>query len=99
MSVKRELKAIDEAIEESLNVARKHEEKRTAKSRREVYQKALKEVQDVAGDTAMAELSGWIQARIREDKSPPAGRSVRKQGARICREYGEEISTGSWLGA
>lgn len=99
MPVKRELKAIDEAIDESLNVAQKHEEKQKARSRREVYQKALKEVQNVAGNTAMAELSGWIQARIREEQNPPSGRSVRKQGARICREHGEEISTGSWLGA
>ena len=64
-----------------------------------VYRKALKEVQQIAGNDPMRELGGWIRDRIRTKEDLPSGRTVRKKGAEICRDRGKDISTGSWLGA
>lgn len=99
MSVTKEMDAIEATIDETLDVGSKRTARKKAKSRLEVYEKALKEVQQVAGNDPMRELSGWIQSEIREDAEPPSGRRVRQEGADICRDHGETISTGSWLGA
>lgn len=99
MSVSEEMNRIERTIEETLDVARRREAKQKANSRIEVYRKALKEVRQVAGNDAMRELGAWIRERIEASGDPPSGRDVRQKGAAICREHGEEISTGSWLGA
>ena len=99
MSVKDALREIDAAVEESFDRARRHEERRNARSRRNVYEKALREVRRIAGDEGMWALSQWITKQMREEKNVPSGRRVRQQGARICRKNGYEVSTGSWLGA
>lgn len=46
-----------------------------------------------------ATLAEWIREEIRTQESFPSARTVRKQGARICRESGHDVSTGSWLDA
>lgn len=99
MPVSEEMDRIEQTIDETFDVARKREAKQKAKSRTEVYRKALKEVRQVAGSDAMRELSAWVRERIEESGEAPSGRDVRQQGAAICREHGEEVSTGSWLGA
>lgn len=99
MSVAEEMSEIEVTIEQTLDVARKRDAKKKAKSRLNVYRKALKEVQRIAGNGPMRELADWIRGEIRETESPPSGRAVRQAGAEICRDSGEEVSTGSWLGA
>lgn len=99
MSVDQEMRDIEATIERTLDVGRRRKAKQTAKSRIEVYRKALSEVQRIAGDGPMRELADWIREQIGDVGSPPSGRAVRKQGAALCRASGEEVSTGSWLGA
>lgn len=99
MAVREEMNGIERTIDETLDVARRREERQKAKSRIEVYRKALTEVRQVAGNDAMRELGAWIRERIEDRGEPPSGRDVRQRGAAICRDHGEEVSTGSWLGA
>ena len=99
MSVKEEMRGIEATIEESIDIARKRDAAKKAKSRTKTYEKALREVQRIAGDSQMRTLAGWIREEIRETESFPSGRAVRKKGADICRRSGNEVSTGSWLGA
>ena len=99
MPVEAEMTEIESTIEETLDTARKREERKRKKSRMEVYRKALKEVQRIAGNDPMRGLAGWIRERIRTEGRLPSGRDVRKKGAEICRDNGKEVSTGSWLGA
>lgn len=99
MSVNEEMSEIEATIEERIDIARKRDADRKAKSRKKTYRKALQEVQRVAGDSQMRTLADWIREEIRETESFPSGRAVRKKGADICRQSGNEVSTGSWLGA
>lgn len=99
MSVSDEMNAIEDTIEETLDVAQQRSAKQKAQSRLEVYRKALREVRRLTGNDPMHELGEWIRAEIRDDANPPSGRDVRQKGAEICRNEGEDISTGSWLGA
>ena len=99
MPVKGEMAEIESTIEQTLDLNRKRDAKKKAKSRINVYRKALKEVQQIAGNDPMRELADWICDQIRTKETLPSGRTVRKKGAEICRDHGKEISTGSWLGA
>lgn len=99
MSIKEEMAGIERTVDETFDVNRKRDAKRKAQSQKKVYRKALEEVQRIAGNDPMRELAEWIRERIREGDEPPSGRAVRKKGAAICRENGNEVSTGSWLGA
>lgn len=99
MAVTEEMDRIEAAIEETFDRHQRKEARDTAKSRMNVYRKALGEVHAVAGTAATHQLGEWIRERIEARKKAPSGRQVRKHGARICREHGHEISTGSWLGA
>lgn len=69
-------------VKETLDVARKRNAKKKAKTRLKVYRKALEEVQQIAGNDSMRELADWIRNQIREREVPPSGRSVRKKGPR-----------------
>lgn len=93
------LSQIDETVQDVFDLGTRREAQRREGSRRTVYEKALRETAAVAGDPAATALAQWIQGEIRDREAFPAGRSVRKRGAELCRENGHEISTGSWLGA
>lgn len=99
MAVAEEMREIERTIEQTFDRHQRKEARDTAESRMTVYRKALKEVRDVAGTAAMHQLGEWIRERVADRERAPGGREVRQQGARICREHGHEISTGSWLGA
>lgn len=99
MAISEEMAKIEETMDETLSVARRRDAERDAPSRSKLYRKALKEVQQVAGTAAMRDLAGWIRDQLRDEGDPPSGRNVRQKGAEICRDRGEEVSTGSWLGA
>lgn len=97
--VKDTLAEIDATTQDVFDLATREAAKRKEGSRRNAYEKGIREVRDVAGKDAAEELADWIQEEIRTRERFPTARVVRKQGARICREHGHEISTGSWLGA
>lgn len=93
------LRQIDEAVLETFDVATRERAKQKAGSRRNAYEKGLREVRDVAGTGAATELAAWIEEEIRTERRFPSARDVRQRGAEICRHEGHEVSTGSWLGA
>lgn len=93
------LAQIDQTTQDEFDLGTREAAKRKEGSRRNAYQKGLREVQNVAGKDAARELAEWIQEEIRTAERFPTARNVRKRGAKICREHGHEISTGSWLGA
>jgi len=93
------LAEIDQTTQEVFDLATRADARRREGSRRNAYQKGIRAVRDTAGSDAARELTEWIQTEIRTKEQFPSARSVRKRGAQICREYGHEISTGSWLGA
>lgn len=93
------LRDIDKTTQETFDLATIAEAKRREGSRRNSYEKALKEVKDIAGGPAARALADWMQEQIRSEERFPDARDVRQRGARLCRENGHSISTGSWLGA
>lgn len=99
MAVSEAMENIDETIEHVFDTAQLKDERDTAKSRRNVYEKALRAVRDAAGTEAMDELRLWIVQRIEQDGDVPRGRQVRQEGARIARDHGADVSTNDWLGA
>lgn len=99
MAIEEEMASIEATMDESLSEARRRDAERDAPSRPKLYRKALAEVQRIAGNAAMRDLAAWIREQLRDEGEPPSGRDVRQKGAEICRDRGEEVSTGSWLGA
>lgn len=97
MNVNEVLGEIDAAKDESLSEADRRESQ--YRRRRQAYEKAIREVRGIAGNDGARELADWIEASIREEKTLPRAREVRQKGADVCRERGQEVSTGSWLGA
>lgn len=97
--VKDMLAEIDRTTKEEFDLASRRAAERKEGSRRNAYRKGIREVRDIAGKDAARELTEWIQEEIRTNQRLPSARTVRKQGAKICREYGKDVSTGSWLGA
>lgn len=93
------LGAIDRSTEETFDLGTRAAAKRKEGSRRNAYRKGIEAVREIAGKDAARELAEWIEAEIRTEERLPPARSVRKRGARICRDHGHDISTGSWLGA
>jgi hypothetical protein len=93
------LHEIDETTRIEFDLATRKAARRKEGSRRNAYEKGIREVGDIAGKGATRELTEWIQEEIRTRNRFPSARRVRKQGAKICRESGHEVSTGSWLGA
>ena len=90
---------IDERALDVFDLAARREAKHDAGSRRDAYERGIEEVRSIAGKAQARDLVAWIQAEMRERVAYPSAREVRKQGARICRESGHEVSTGDWLGA
>lgn len=99
MSVRPLLKQIDAAVEESVGQHEQYEAKKEGKSRRSGYEKAIREVDRIAGRAEAERLAEWIEAKIRDDGKLPTARRVRQRGADVCREAGHSVPTGSWLGA
>lgn len=93
------LREIDETAAAVLDLADREQARETAGSRRDAYERGLAEVRSIAGKPQARALAEWIQGEIREREAFPSAREVRKQGARICRESGHEVSTNDWLGA
>lgn len=93
------LREIDATAQETFDLASREAAKKKEGSRRRAYEKTITEVRRIAGKPQARELTEWIQDRIRTKRRLPSGRQVRREGARICRESGHEVSTGSWLGA
>jgi len=90
---------IDQTTVEVFDLASRERAKQREGSRRDAYEKGIREVRDIAGREPAEELADWIQEEIRTKKRFPTARNVRKQGAHICRNHGHNVSTGSWLGA
>lgn len=99
MTVNEALKEIDDAAQDVFDLHTRDQAKRKAGSRRNAYEKSLQEVRDVAGREEMNELKEWLIDRVRNEEKFPSGRETRKQGARILRDNGYSVPTGSWLGA
>lgn len=99
MAVSEAIDEIDESIEHVFDASQLKDERDTAKSRTNVYETALEELRDKAGEDAMWELQDWIIRRIEHRGDAPSGRNVRQQGAEIAREHGAEVSTNDFLGA
>lgn len=97
--VKDRVREIERTIQDVFDVASQRQAKEKAGSRRDAYKKGIQEVRDIAGEAQAEELAEWIENEIRQKERFPTAREVRKRGAKICRESGAEISTGSWLGA
>lgn len=97
--VKDRLAEVDEATKETFDLATRADAKRKEGSRRKAYKKGIREVRDIAGNDAAREFTEWLATEIEKTETFPSARRVRKQGARVCRDHGKEISTGSWLGA
>ncbi|WP_224270820.1 hypothetical protein [Haloprofundus salinisoli] len=99
MSVTAALDDIDDVVTETFDLQTRRQAKQKEGSRRNVYERSLREMRQVAGTGEMRQLQSWIGEYIAEKERFPTSREVRKEGARICRENGSEIPTGSWLGA
>ena len=79
MPVKAEVKDIETTVSETLDIARQRDADKKAQSRLKVYRKALKEVQQTAGNDPMRTLADWIRTEIRETgPSRRGGPSERK---------------------
>ena len=99
MSVRPLLKEIDAAVEESVGRHEQYEAEKEGKSRRSGYEKAIREVDRIAGRAEATQLAEWLESEIREKGKLPTARRVRQRGADLCRDAGHSVPTGSWLGA
>lgn len=90
---------IDDTTRAVFDLGTRHQAEQKEGSRRKAYERGIQEVREIAGDEHARILAAWIQTEIRTTERFPSARSVRKEGARICRDNGHEVSTGSWLGA
>lgn len=93
------LQSIDDATREAFDVGSRRQARQKEGSRRDAYERGLREVRRIAGNSQARDLAERIRDDIRTNERLPSARRVRKWGAEICRESGHEVSTGSWLGA
>lgn len=63
------------------DLATRRQAKRKEGSRRNVYEKSLREVKQIAGDEELVELRDWIIEYIQEKEKFPSGRETRQNGA------------------
>lgn len=70
-------------------------------SQREVYEKTFRKLAAIDADDeneGVRAIADWIVERIREDRSLPGSRDVRREAAAFCRANGYEIWNDEWLG-
>ena len=70
-------------------------------SRREAYEKTLRELKAVEADDndeGIRVIRDWILERIHDDGTLPGSRAVRREAAEFCRANGYEIRNDEWLG-
>lgn len=70
-------------------------------SQREVYEKTFRKLAAITpddDDEGIRAVADWIVERIREDRSLPGSRDVRREAAAFCRANGYEIGNDEWLG-
>lgn len=71
------------------------------RSQREAYEKTLRELKAIDaddGDEGVRVITDWIVERIRDERSLPGSRDVRREAAAFCRSNGYEIRNDEWLG-
>lgn len=70
-------------------------------SQQEAYLKtltALRALDPGDDDEPIREISDWILEQITEKGELPGSRGVRRQGGKIARKHGFEVSNNDWLG-
>lgn len=71
------------------------------RSQWDAYQKTFRALVAIDGDEddeLVAVVTGWILEQIETKGKLPGSRGVRRQGAKVCRAEGHEISNNDWLG-
>lgn len=71
------------------------------RSQREAYEKTLRELKAIDADDedeGVRVVTDWILERIRDERSLPGSRAVRREAAAFCRANGYEIRNDEWLG-
>jgi len=71
------------------------------RSQREAYEKTLRELKAIDADDedeGVRVITDWIVERIRDERSLPGSRDVRREAAAYCRSNGYEIRNDEWLG-
>lgn len=69
-------------------------------SKRTGYEKTFRALKSIEADDdeGVTVLADWIVGRIRDDKTLPSSRAVRREAARFCRENGYQVRDDDWLG-
>lgn len=70
-------------------------------SQRAGYERTLRELKAIDADDedeGIRAIADWIVERIREDRTLPGSRAVRREAASFCRANGYEIRNDEWLG-
>ncbi|XVH31143.1 hypothetical protein ACNS7O_12215 [Haloferacaceae archaeon DSL9] len=96
MAVSDALWEIESAVDDVFD--RYDDARETARTRRVVYEQALREVYLSAGCAEMYELCRWIESQIRVDERLPTGPEVRQYGSELCQQSSRRLPGQSWLG-
>lgn len=79
MTVREALRAIDVTVEDVFDLGTRRRTKQKEGSRRNVHEKSLREVEQVAGDEEMEALKRWVVQSISKNERLPSGRETRKR--------------------
>jgi hypothetical protein len=99
MSIKQSMRDIDRAVAQTIGTTDEYEADKSGHSPRQVYEKSIEEVGEVAGKTEAERMATWIETTIRDEQTLPSDDRVRTEGAEICRDVEESVSANDWLTA
>jgi hypothetical protein len=99
MSIKQSMRDVDRAVEQAIGTPEEYEADKSGRSPRQVYEKSIEEVSEVAGKSEAERMATWIETTIRDERELPSGERVRTEGADICRDADESVSANDWLNA
>ncbi|WP_135851403.1 hypothetical protein [Halorussus salinus] len=99
MSIKQSMRDIDRAVRDAIGTRDEYEADKDGRSPRQVYERSIEEVGEVAGKTEAERLATWVETTIRDEEALPSAERVRKEGADICRDVDESVAANDWLDA
>lgn len=89
------------ALKEILEASESLPHTELAGSQRKGYEKTLRALREIDADDddeGIEVVTDWIVEQIHEKNKLPNSRSVRRRGAKFCRENGYSIRNDEWLG-
>jgi hypothetical protein len=92
MSIKQSMRDVDRAVEDAIGSRDEYEADKEGPSPREVYERTIEEVSEVAGKAEAERLAAWIENTVRDERDLPADERVREKAVEVCEDAGESVA-------